>query len=64
MFNQQSPFAQKAPTVTLVMMLVMFALLPGILAYIFFFGIGVLLNLTIAIITALISEYFVLKIRT
>jgi electron transport complex protein RnfD len=63
MFNQQSPFVQKAPTVTLVMMLVMFALLPGILAYIFFFGIGVLLNLTIAIITALISEYFVLKIR-
>jgi len=63
MFNQQSPFVQKAPTVTLVMMLVMFALLPGVLAYIFFFGIGVLLNLTIAIITALISEYFVLKIR-
>ena len=63
MFNQQSPFVQKAPTVTLVMMLVMFALLPGIIAYIFFFGIGVLLNLTIAIITALISEYFVLKIR-
>ena len=63
MFNQQSPFVQKAPTVTLVMMIVMFALLPGILAYIFFFGIGVLLNLTIAIITALISEYFVLKIR-
>ena len=63
MFNQQSPFVQKAPTVTLVMMLVMFALLPGILAYIFFFGIGVLLNLIIAIITALISEYFVLKIR-
>lgn len=63
MFNQQSPFVQKAPTVTLVMMLVMFALLPGIIAYVFFFGIGVLLNLTIAIITALISEYFVLKIR-
>lgn len=63
MFNQQSPFVQKAPTVTLVMMLVMFALLPGIIAYVFFFGIGVLLNLIIAIITALISEYFVLKIR-
>jgi electron transport complex protein RnfD len=63
MFNQQSPFIQKAPSVTLVMMLVMLSLVPGILAYIFFFGIGILLNLTIAIITALIAEYFILKIR-
>ncbi len=63
MFNQQSPFIQKAPSVTLVMILVMLSLVPGILAYIFFFGIGILLNLTIAIITALIAEYFILKIR-
>ena len=63
MFNQQSPFIQKAPSVTLVMMLVMLSLVPGILTYIFFFGIGILLNLTIAIITALIAEYFILKIR-
>jgi Na+-translocating ferredoxin:NAD+ oxidoreductase subunit D len=63
MFNQQSPFIHKAPSVTLVMMLVMLSLVPGILAYIFFFGIGILLNLTIAIITALIAEYFILKIR-
>ena len=63
MFNQQSPFIQKAPSVTLVMMLVMLSLVPGILAYIFLFGIGILLNLTIAIITALIAEYFILKIR-
>ncbi len=62
MFNQQSPFIQKAPSVTLVMILVMLSLVPGILAYIFFFGIGILLNLTIAIITALIAEYFILKI--
>ena len=63
MFNQQSPFIQKATSVTMVMMLVMLALLPGILAYIFLFGIGVLLNLTIAIITAVIAEYFILRIR-
>ena len=63
MFSQQSPFIQKAPSVTFVMLLVMLALLPGIIAYIFLFGLGVLLNLTIAIITALIAEYFVLKLR-
>ena len=63
MFNQQSPFIQKAPSVTWVMMLVMLGLLPGILAYVFLFGIGILLNLTIAIITALIAEYIILRIR-
>ena len=63
MFSQQSPFIQKAPSVTLVMMLVMVALIPGILAYLFLFGIGVILNLTIAIITGLIAEYFILRIR-
>ena len=63
MFNQQSPFIQKAPSVTWVMMLVMLGLLPGILAYVFLFGIGILLNLTIAIITALIAEYVILRIR-
>lgn len=63
MFSQQSPFIQKAPSVTFVMLLVMLALLPGIIAYTFLFGLGVLLNLTIAIITALIAEYFVLKLR-
>jgi len=41
----------------------MVALVPGIMAYIFLFGYGVLLNITIAIITALIAEYFILKIR-
>ncbi|MDC0126953.1 RnfABCDGE type electron transport complex subunit D [Methylophilaceae bacterium] len=63
MINQQSPFIKKAPSVTWIMMLVMLGLVPGTLACVFFFGIGILLNLTIAIITALIFEYFILKIR-
>ena len=63
MINQQSPFVKKAPSVTWIMMLVMLGLVPGTLACVFFFGIGILLNLTIAIITALIFEYFILKIR-
>jgi len=63
MINQQSPFVKKAPSVTWVMMLVMLGLLPGILAYVFLFGIGILLNLTVAIITALIAEYIILRIR-
>ena len=63
MFNQQSPFIQKAPSVTFVMMLVMVALIPGIIAYLYLFGIGVLLNITIAIVTALFAEYLILRIR-
>jgi len=63
MLNQQSPFLQKAPSVLKVMMIVMIALIPGLLAYTIIFGIGIILNIVTAIITALIAEFIILKIR-
>jgi electron transport complex protein RnfD len=63
MFNQQSPFIQKTSSVTQVMLLVMLALIPGILVYVYYFGFGVLFNLSAAIITALVSEFIILKMR-
>ncbi len=63
MFNQQSPFIQKSPSVTSIMMTVLLALIPGLIAYIIFYGVGILLNVLLAIITGLIAESTILKIR-
>ena len=41
----------------------MLALIPGLIIYMYFFGIGILLNIILASITALIAEYLILKIR-
>ena len=45
------------------MFMVIYALIPGALASIFFFGWGVLFNLIIAITTCLLTEAIVLKLR-
>ena len=63
MINQQSPFIQKAASVTNIMLMVILALVPGLIFYVYFFGVGVLLNVFVASLTALIAEYFVLKMR-
>ena len=63
MINQQSPFIQKAASVTNIMLMVILALVPGLIFYVYFFGVGVLLNVFVASLTALITEYFVLKMR-
>lgn len=63
MINQQSPFIQKAASVTNIMLMVILALVPGLIFYVYFFGVGVLLNVVVASLTALIAEYFVLKMR-
>lgn len=63
MINQQSPFIQKAASVTNIMFMVILALVPGLIFYVYFFGVGVLLNVFVASLTALIAEYFVLKMR-
>lgn len=45
------------------MLLVMLALIPGMIAHIYFFGWGLLINLIIAINVAIASEVFMLKLR-
>ena len=58
-----SPYIKNNENVSRMMLAVIYALLPGTLVYIHFFGFGVLINIFIAVITALICEVTILKIR-
>lgn len=58
-----SPYIRQPVSVQRTMGLVLLALLPGISAYIFFVGAGIVLNLLIATVTALAAEALVLRLR-
>jgi electron transport complex protein RnfD len=58
-----SPHTHSVTTVEAIMRQVLYALIPGILLSIYYFGVGVLVQCIIAIIFALLSEALVLKIR-
>ena len=63
MINQQSPFIQKPQSVTSIMLMVLVALIPAIIVNTYYYGIGVILNILLASITALLAEFIILKIR-
>jgi H+/Na+-translocating ferredoxin:NAD+ oxidoreductase subunit D len=58
-----SPFVMEQTSVTRVMGLVLAALTPGITAYVWVFGSGVLIQIAIASVTALVAEATMLKAR-
>ena len=58
-----SPHMHPSSNVSRVMLNVCYAMIPGIAAHIYFFGNGLIINLVIAIITALLTEAIVLKLR-
>lgn len=58
-----SPHIKQNITVQDMMLKVMYALMPGALASIYFFGWGILFNLIIAISVCLLSEAVILKLR-
>ncbi len=58
-----SPHLPPQNSVSRMMLAVLYALIPGILVYIYFFGWGLLINLSIAVVTALACEALVLKLR-
>ncbi len=58
-----SPFAKKPTSVTEVMLWVIGATLPGLFALVYFFGVGVIINIILASTTALATEALILKIR-
>lgn len=58
-----SPFMHSGASVQNVMLQVLVALLPGLAVYVWYFGIGILLNILLAIFTALLAEAGVLKLR-
>jgi electron transport complex protein RnfD len=59
----RSPYISSAPSVSIIMLKVLLALVPGIAAYVWVFGGGILVTLTLASITALVAEAIALKLR-
>lgn len=59
----RSPYITAAPSVSVIMLKVLLALLPAIAAYVWVFGGGILVTLTLATVTALLAEAAMLKIR-
>jgi len=60
---KSSPYIQNNENISRMMLAVIYALIPGTLAYVHFFGFGVILNITVAVLTAIICEITILKIR-
>ena len=59
----RSPYISNAPSVSTIMLKVLLALVPGIAAYVWIYGGGMLVTITLATITALAAEATMLKIR-
>lgn len=59
----RSPYITDAPTVSIIMLKVLLALVPGIFAYVWVYGGGILVTIALATVTALIAEATLLKIR-
>ena len=58
-----SPFITKPASVSEIMLHVLLALIPGIVFYVWFYGPAILVSITLASITALITEALMLKLR-
>ena len=63
MIMASSPYSNQPSTVSKVMLAVIYALIPGTLVMIYFFGWGIAINLCIAILTALAAEALMLRLR-
>lgn len=59
----RSPYLTAAPSVTSIMLKVLLALIPGIAAYVWVFGGGILVTLGLASIAALLTEAIMLRLR-
>ncbi len=58
-----SPFLSGINRVTLVMTQLLIALIPAVIALVYFFGPGVLINIVLAVTIALLAEALMLKLR-
>ncbi|MDD2933311.1 MAG: electron transport complex subunit RsxD [Methylotenera sp.] len=59
----RSPYITDAPTVSIIMLKVLLALVPGIFAYAWIYGGGIIITLTLATVTAVLAESAMLKLR-
>lgn len=62
-FRLSPPFLAGANRVTSHMLQVLLALIPAIVVMVYFFGTAVLINITIAVVTAVASEALMLRLR-
>jgi Na+-translocating ferredoxin:NAD+ oxidoreductase subunit D len=60
----QPPYISASPSISIIMLKVLLALVPGIVAYVLVFGSGVLVSLALASATALASEAVMLRLRS
>jgi electron transport complex protein RnfD len=58
-----SPYITQPTSVSIIMLKVMLALIPAIIAYVWYFGPAILVSLTLASVTALALEIVALKLR-
>ncbi len=58
-----APFWRTPDTVPVIMRHVLYALVPAIIASVWFFGIGIVYNLIVAVVTALVTEAIALRLR-
>jgi electron transport complex protein RnfD len=58
-----APFLHQANSVSHIMRQVLYALLPGILVYVYFFGWGIVINILLNSVTALACEALILRLR-
>lgn len=63
LFRLSPPFLSGTSRVTLHMIQLLIALIPAIIAIVYFFGPSVLITMTLAIVVALIAEALMLKLR-
>ena len=61
--NNNPPYLSGSNSISVIMLKVLLALLPAIAAYVFVYGGGILVTLTLASLTALASEAVMLKLR-
>ncbi len=58
-----SPYTDRPNSVTMAMLWVILALIPGAIGMIWYFGWGILINMTLAIVTAVSCEALTMKLR-
>ena len=58
----KAPYVKPITSIPIVMRHVLYALIPALAAYIWFFGFGICINIMIACIAAVVSEAFMLYI--
>jgi len=61
--ENRSPYVVNAPSISIIMIKVLLALIPGIALYVYVFGLGVIINILLASITVVLTESAILAIR-